>query len=88
MAPKMFLGTLKGTYRVCSRYIRIPGLRAHTAAHGFNLRELQYDRLLTQSLSRPASYRFRTTPAARTLVVQESKAPATEKPEAVSRVVQ
>ena len=23
------LGTLKGTYRVCTRYIRIQGLRAH-----------------------------------------------------------
>ena len=28
------LGTLQGTYRVYSMYIRIPGLRAH----GFNLR--------------------------------------------------
>ena len=31
------LGTLKGPYRVCSRYIRIPRLRAHTRAHGFNV---------------------------------------------------
>ena len=35
------LGTLKGTYRVYSRYIRIPGLRSILGAHGFNLRILQ-----------------------------------------------
>ena len=29
------LGALKGTCRVYSRYIRIPGLRAHIWAHGF-----------------------------------------------------
>ena len=33
----VILGTLKGTYRVYSRYIRIPGSRAHTR-HVFNLR--------------------------------------------------
>ena len=37
MDPLGFLGTLKGTYRVYSRYIRIPGLSSHTRAHGFNL---------------------------------------------------
>ena len=31
------LGTLKGTYRVSSRYIRIPGLRAQLGTHSFNL---------------------------------------------------
>ena len=30
MGPWDFLGTIKGTYRVYSRYIRIPGLRAQT----------------------------------------------------------
>ena len=29
------LGTLKGTYRSYSRYIRIPGLRAHTSGLWF-----------------------------------------------------
>ena len=30
MGPSAFLGTLKGTQGVYRRYIRIPGLRAHT----------------------------------------------------------
>ena len=29
------LGALKGTFRVYSRYIRIPGLRAHTRGPWF-----------------------------------------------------
>ena len=29
------LGTLKGTYRACSRYIRIPGLKGHTKGPWF-----------------------------------------------------
>ena len=30
MGPWAFLGTLKGTYRVYSRYVRILGIRIHT----------------------------------------------------------
>ena len=38
-APNMegVLGTLKSLYRVYSRYIRIPGLRAHTRGPWFQL---------------------------------------------------
>ena len=32
------LKMLKGTVRVNGRYRKIPGLRAHTRAHNFNLR--------------------------------------------------
>ena len=37
---RWILGTFRGTYRVYSRYIRIPGLRAHASCHGCNLRRV------------------------------------------------